>query len=352
MARKGKDAFAEAVVGLFMVAVVALLAYFTIVVSGVDVLSGRSKARVRVLFDQVGGLKRHDNVMYRGTKVGKVSAIEVTPTNLVVTADIDPNVVLRRNSRITVCNLSMLGGNYLLLEEGQGEILDLATASAFVGETPTDWMRDLSDVTRNFREISEMSAIKGIVTNVEAVSASARSFMAKANAVAEKADAVTVAARAVVSRVERGEGTLGKLFSRDDTLYRDLTNTVANASAISARVSGGEGTVGRLLMSDDDLYANLKDAVAKFRDASASLDFSQTKADAADVLARAKTLFANLEEVSGRLKRGEGTIGKLLAEDGLYKEVDGLMRDCRQIIDNYRDTTPISTFSSLAAGAL
>ena len=351
MARKGKDAFAEALVGLFMVAVVALLAYFTIVISGVDVLSGRSKVRVRVVFDQVGGLKTHDSVMYRGTKVGKVSGIAVTPTNLVVTADIDPNVVLRSRCRITVCNLSMLGGNYLLLDEGDGDVVDIM-AETFVGETPTDWMRDLSDVTRNFRELSEMTSIKSIVTNVEAVSVSARSFMAKANEVAEKADEVAAAARDVVTRVERGEGTLGKLFSKEDALYHDLTNTVANASAISTRVRNGEGTVGRLLMSDDELYANLKDAVAKFRDASATLDFTETKADAREVLERAKTLFANLEEVSGRLKRGEGTMGKLLAEDGLYKEVDGLMRDCRQIIDNYRDTTPISTFSSLAAGAL
>jgi len=351
MARKGRDLFSEALVGLFMVAVVALLAYFTIVISGVDVLSGRSKARVRVVFDQVGGLKTHDSVMYRGTKVGKVYNIEVTPTNLVVTADVDPHVVLRQNCRITVCNLSMLGGNYLLMEEGVGEPVGLSSMT-FVGETPTDWMRDLSDITRNFREVSEMSAIKSIVTNVEAVSVSARSFMEKANTVVSKADAVTESARAMVARVDRGEGTMGRLLSRDDTLYHDLTNTVANASVISSRVRRGEGTVGRLLMSDDELYASLKEAVAKFRDASASLDFSETKADAREVLARAKTLFEDLQEVSGRLKRGEGTMGRLMAEDGLYKEFDGLMRDCRQIIDNYRDTTPISTFSSLAAGAL
>ena len=38
-------------------------------------------------------------------------------------------------------------------------------------------------------------------------------------------------------------------------------------------------------------------------------------------------------------------------DGALYKEVDGLVRDIRQVIDNYRDTTPISTFTSLATGA-
>lgn len=36
----------------------------------------------------------------------------------------------------------------------------------------------------------------------------------------------------------------------------------------------------------------------------------------------------------------------------MYDEIDGIIRDARQVLDNYRDTTPISTFSSLATGAL
>ena len=35
-----------------------------------------------------------------------------------------------------------------------------------------------------------------------------------------------------------------------------------------------------------------------------------------------------------------------------YRVIKGLVQDVRQTVDNYRDTTPISTFSSLATGAL
>ena len=66
----------------------------------------------------------------------------------------------------------------------------------------------------------------------------------------------------------------------------------------------------------------------------------------------AKQLLATLTEIADRAKRGEGTVGKLLKEDGMYNEVEGLILDVRQVLDNYRDTTPISTFSSLATGAL
>ena len=52
------------------------------------------------------------------------------------------------------------------------------------------------------------------------------------------------------------------------------------------------------------------------------------------------------------LERGEGTLGKLSADSKLYDEVTALLKDVRQIVDNYRDTTPISTFGSLIGGAL
>ena len=57
MSSKRKDTFSEVIVGLFMLAVLALLVYFTIVISGVDVLQGRRKVEATVAFKDVGGLK-------------------------------------------------------------------------------------------------------------------------------------------------------------------------------------------------------------------------------------------------------------------------------------------------------
>ena len=346
MKRSGKgDRFAEAVVGVFMVVVIALLAYFTIVISGVDVLAGRSRMKVRIAFSEVGGLKTHDNVMYRGTKVGTVESVKVQPTNLVVTVDVDREVVLRERYRIAVCNQSLLGGNYLLLEEGEGEkiALDEGTLN---GETPTDWMRDVQEIARNFKEISGMSGLKGIVTNTAAATE-------KFNGIVDKTDAFVDTANELIARVQKGEGTLGKLLSKEDTAYENIRRTMANAAEISERIKNGEGVVGRLLSKDDRLYEDLKAGVASFRKACEGFNLEDMKGDAKDVVASARQLLGSLNEVVDRVKRGEGTLGKLTAaDDKMYDEVNGLIRDVRQVIDNYRDTTPISTFTSLATGAL
>ncbi len=344
MSGRRSHAFPEVATGIFMLAVLAVLVYFTVVISGVDLVFGRERRRLDVTFEQVGGLKEHDSVMYRGTKVGTVERIALSPTNLTVTIEIDKSVVLRENGSASVRSLSLLGGNYLELDEGTGKPLDLDSSAHLKGEPPADWMRDVSQVARNLNRLTGQAELSEIVTNLLVT---------------------TEKVRILAERLEHGEGLLGKLMSPDDTLYADVKKTFANASeasddfrkiasnavVLTERMKNGEGTIGKLMTSDvlhDDLLAS----VDAFRKACDSLDLGDAKADVKDVVASAKTMVANLSTVAERLKDGKGTLGKLAADEEMYNEVNGLIRDVRQMIDNYRDTTPISTFSSLATGAL
>ena len=339
MKNRKSEAFTQGVVGVFMLTVLVLLGYFTIVISGVDLLSGRHRVPVRVAFSQVGGLKDRDNVMYRGTKVGVVERVEVTPSNLVVTARIDSNVILREGYSATVCSLSMLGGTYLRLDEGEGESLDLET-TLFHGVTPTDWMEDLRQIASTVNGFVSGPELGVIVTNAVEASEKAREFAEDAKRMADdvkafidKANHFADKAVAVADRVERGEGMVGKLLSSDDTVYDDFKETMANAKEISAKVNR------------DKMFDDLEAGIAAFRQAAESFD-------AKAMSEKGTALLADLGVVAERLKNGEGTLGRLSNDPELYDEVKGLMKDVRQIVDNYRDTTPISTFTSLATGAL
>jgi phospholipid/cholesterol/gamma-HCH transport system substrate-binding protein len=118
-----------------------------------------------------------------------------------------------------------------------------------------------------------------------------------------------------------GEGVAGRLLRPDDALWGDVTNTVANLRVATDRLRAGKGLLGRM-MEDRELADN------------------------------AAGLVADLKTVAGRLARGEGTLGKMTAESELYDEINALVKDIRQIVDNYRDTTPITTFGSLVTGGL
>ena len=388
--KKNSDVFSEVVVGVFMVAVLALLVYFTVVISGVDVLFGREKALARITFTDVGGLKERDNVVYRGMKVGIVEKIELAPTNVMVTVLVDRGVVLREGCHASVSALSLLGGNYLLLEEGAGAVQPLAT-TVFRGDPPIDWVRDLGKIAGSLNEVLNDGSFRSIISNFEATAENVNKIVARVErgegtagrllsrddtvyqdlreAVAGAKRAVGDAektfdgarktfdhAAAVAERLDRGEGTLGRLLSKDDAVYADLKQTLANAAAISARIERGEGTFGRLTAKDDALWGDLTNAVANVRAATAKLKSGEgllgrafNDAALADDAAK---LVANLRTVSERLEKGEGTLGRLMTERELYDEVNAAIKDVRQIIDNYRDTTPITTFGALATGAL
>ena len=388
--KKNSDVFSEVVVGVCMVAVLALLVYFTVVISGVDVLFGREKALARIAFTDVGGLKERDNVVYRGMKVGIVEKIELAPTNVMVTVLVDRGVVLREGCHASVSALSLLGGNYLLLEEGAGAVQPLAT-TVFRGDPPIDWVRDLGKIAGSLNEVLNDGSFRSIISNFEATAENVNKIVARVErgegtagrllsrddtvyqdlreAVAGAKRAVGDAektfdgarktfdhAAAVAERLDRGEGTLGRLLSKDDAVYADLKQTLANAAAISARIERGEGTLGRLTAKDDALWGDLTNAVANVRAATAKLKSGEgllgrafNDAALADDAAK---LVANLRTVSERLEKGEGTLGRLMTERELYDEVNATIKDVRQIIDNYRDTTPITTFGALATGAL
>jgi phospholipid/cholesterol/gamma-HCH transport system substrate-binding protein len=316
---------------------------------------GHAKVPVYVEFSDVGGLKERDSVMYRGMKVGVIDSITLDGGIVKMSAKIDDNVILREKYRISVASFSLLGGNYLLLDEGTGDTLSL-TGTVFRGEPPMDWMRDLGRIANSISEITANGELRSIVTNVQYA-------VMKINA--------------VVSRIEKGEGTVGKLLSSDDSVYQDLKETVAtaktavasindtfaSAKTIAARMERGEGTVGKLLSSDDTVYRDLKGSLENIRSVPERIkdgngllmklaDDEKLAADASTLIERLSVASTDLATVASRLQKGEGTLGKLSADSKLYDEVTALVKDIRQVVDNYRDTTPISSFGSLIGGAL
>ena len=373
-----------------MLAVLALLAYFTIVISGVDLLMGRAKTTATFVFRDVGGLKERDSVMYRGMKVGAVERIELGASNITVRVKVDSDVTMRETGQASVSALSLLGGNYLLLEEGTGKPLPL-DKTVFHGEPPVDWMRDLGEIARNLNDLTSDGNIRSIVTNFEETAKNLNSIVSRVergegivgkllsnddtlygdltNTVVRARQTLDSAketfdnAAAISARLEKGEGTLGKLLSKDETAYGELTNAVvsiketfAHAATVAERLEKGEGTLGRLLAKDDALWGDLTNTVANIRVASEKLKGSEGLLgkimDDKELAENASKLMENLKAVSDKLAKGEGTLGKLTADQEMYNELNGLIKDVRQIVDNYRDTTPISTFGSLIMGGL
>ncbi len=122
-------------------------------------------------------------------------------------------------------------------------------------------MANVRELSRNLNETvkSNRDNFTKTVANFEAFSrglkqdgpevmASLKRALAQVEEIGKKLD--TVAAR-----LERGEGTIGKLLKNED-VYTKLDSALGNLDAITKKVERGEGTIGKLF-SDEKAYEQL-----------------------------------------------------------------------------------------------
>jgi phospholipid/cholesterol/gamma-HCH transport system substrate-binding protein len=356
----------EAIVGIFVALVLIALAVFTIVVSGSSLFKG-DQFPIKVVMPDAMGLRRNDTVIARGTTVGTVDEVYFDRDGVHVRAMLTAPVEFHEGYRITVVSISILGGRQLVLFEGDQSKPKVADVLKLVGEQPSDIMDDATAAIKSLRDFlagdfleqlrHTASNLADISDRLEQGKGTLGKLLSEDDTLYRNLDETVSAVKVLMKRVENGEGTLGKLFSADATLYDDLQTTLANLRGISGRLERGEGMIGKLLSSDNAVYADLQASIANLRAISDRLERGESSlgkllSSDAQVYDDIAAVTASFREVSERLAKGESTLGKLLSKDTeLYDNVNGAVSDVREVIDDMREASPVSTFSSFIFGA-
>jgi phospholipid/cholesterol/gamma-HCH transport system substrate-binding protein len=330
MSKKNAELKMEFIVGLFVVLMFVGLAIFTIVISGASLFRD-ALTKIEVVMPDAMGLRRNDPVIAKGTTVGAVTEVFYARDGVHIRAELEAPVVFYEDYKITVVATSILGGRQMVITEGTNTKPEVKDTLALVGQKPSDLMEDAAEAVAKVREFLDSDALK----NLEAFSK-------------DIAD--------ISGRLNRGEGTLGRLLSSDDELYTNLNSAVADISSIADRLERGEGTLGKLLSSDDELYTNLNSAVADISSIADRLErgegtLGKLLSSDDEMYTNLNATVENLRIVSDRLVTGQGTLGKLLSEDDeLYGNVNGAVTDVREMLDDMREANTLSTFSGLLFG--
>jgi phospholipid/cholesterol/gamma-HCH transport system substrate-binding protein len=176
----------------------------------------------------------------------------------------------------------------------------------------------------------------------------------------------------IVSQVESGNGTIGKLLI-DQSLYNSLSATVNQVQLLTTTLNSKTGTIGHLI-NDNALYAQIQTAVDRVDKVIAGLQEGQGTAglllkdpkvynDVNKAINQLNTLLANLnagkgtagqllvsnklgDEVSTTLGKvdltldkvnsGQGTIGQLLVNPALYDEATGTTHELHELLKDFR----------------
>lgn len=273
----------EVAVGFFVLAgVIALLvALFTLTDAGA--FRGRYTVATRV--ESAGGVRRGDPVQMRGVNIGRVRGFEIIPGGVAIQLELEGDYGVPADSRVVLRSQGLLGGTVAEVIPGTAES-DLDDGDLIPGATEAGPLETAGAVgtraddvlTRVQALLSQQTigAVEGSATELQALLAElqglaseqrrglaslSESLQRSAGGVERattgpeleraltRVDSITLrldqssqslgaASRSletVLGRLERGEGTLGKL-SRDDSLYVNLNQAAANINQLASDI--------------------------------------------------------------------------------------------------------------------
>ena len=246
-----------------------------------DLRLGRGPAKkISVEFKDVAGLDAKSTVRLAGVRVGKVARIRLTSDGrAIVDMDLDHEVELRRGASASIANLGLLGEKYVELVPGPVGAPELPEGTTLKGDIPVSFDQitklardievDVKDITKNLNQSlggpQGEERLRTIIDNIKIITEDLRVMVAS----------------------NRG----------------NVDATLANLKDFTEGMTQLVDRVDKLIASNS---ANVTQGIANIRDVSGKLE----------------TTAENLNQITGKIKSGEGTVGKLVESEETHKNLN------------------------------
>jgi phospholipid/cholesterol/gamma-HCH transport system substrate-binding protein len=306
-------------VGLFMLIILAILGYFILKIEDIHVGAGESK-KVTAIFDSTAGLNKGSDVRVAGVPVGKVKAIRLRPDGKAeVEMDIDRDVQLHQNAAATVANLGLLGEKYVDIQPGSS---NAPLMSAQNIQLRGSQAASIDDVT------SQISAIAG---DVKAITASLRNVMGGPAGQQRLED--------IVENIHSITAQVRELIAANQS---SVNATLSNARAISESL---RVEIPRIAQSIDSLAAQLGDTVGENRG-----DVKHIVENLRQLSTDLKTTTDNVNAITGQMRSGEGTVGKLIYSNEAHDRLTAALTSVESGVNELKTTLGRANRISLDVG--
>jgi phospholipid/cholesterol/gamma-HCH transport system substrate-binding protein len=294
-----------------MIAILAILGFFILKVEDVRIGPGEKTKEVEVLFDSVAGLDEKSAVRVAGVRKGKVKAIELRPEDqgkARVTLEIDEDVQLHRDAHATVASLGLLGEKYVELDPGSPSTPVVSDTTRLV--IPGGESASIDQVT---------DQVSAIATDVKAITASLRNVLGGPEG-ERRVEEIVTNIQAVTARlrylIEANEGNVNATAANLRQITADLRVEIPRiANSIDRLASTMSGTIGENREDVRVVVSNLKGLSADLR-----------------------TTANNLNDITGQVKTGEGTVGKLIYSDEAHDRLTTALGSVESGVTELRTT--------------
>ena len=299
-------------VGIFATIVLLLAAWFVLKIEDFNPFAPAGVA-LDAAFTSVAGLDDGAAVRIAGVRVGRVDGIELAGREARVHLVLDDDLQLTEGTHARVASLGLLGDKYVEIVPGPPGAPPLPEGAVIPGQTALsfdDAMAKLNDVADSISGLAggfggalsgegEPTPLSRLIGNLESTSAEIRLLVE-------------------TNREELGS-TIRNFEQVSATLARDLPGLVARMEGLIAEVGGLVGQVGGVVGEN---RADVRRSTENF----------------AELTEEMRGAAANLSAISGRLERGEGTLGKLLTSEEAHAELVDTMDSIQAGVTDLSDT--------------
>jgi phospholipid/cholesterol/gamma-HCH transport system substrate-binding protein len=284
-------------VGIFMTLALGVLGYLILRAEQVRLFEPRGR-KVVAVFDSVAGLDDQSAVRIAGVRVGRVDGIALEGRKARVTVVVEGKVPLTEGTYAQIMNLGLLGDKYVELVPGPGGAPELAEGAVIPGNPSVGIDQVLSSVGGLGQSLQEVAAelsgkatpngpLGRLVVNLEVTSAQIRDL--------------------VTANRDNLDATVGNFREVSAALARELPRLSEQLSGVLVEVRGviaeNRGALHDGLTNVETLTLGLQDSVD------------------------------DLKTITGKLARGEGTMGKLLNSDEAHQQLVGALESVKSGVE-------------------
>lgn len=217
----------ELKVGLFVIVGITILIFILFSIGDVNFYKPGYSLKARFSF--INGLELGAPVRVAGVSVGKVDEISIvrdaktSQTFVTVELRVDKHVAVEQDARFSVSTLGMFGEKYIEITPGSPQAPLLKNGDSVNGHDPMS-------MDRLVESLQELSSKAGtMMCSINDLMGDEK-FRDDLKVTVGDMRKITVAANEVVQRLNRGEGTIGKLL-KEDEIYNDLRDFVKDLKA-------------------------------------------------------------------------------------------------------------------------
>lgn len=349
MKRSNRIGWAQVRAGVFIFAALLFIAA-GVLLMGQKTKMFTPKGELRVVMDDVAGLKEGAPVWLAGVEVGVVTDLRFsrpeTSNEVEIKLQIDKDALKKigPDSKITIKTRGLMGEKYVDI-----------TPSLHYFEHPATVLRGtavikLDDVVQKAGVTFEK--INTIVDNIS----QGKGTLGKLTNDTELYTSIVKLTREMYSlavTINRGNGTLGRL-NRSPEPFDKLISILNRADKTLQDIQASEGTLNKLIY-DKTLYAKLTELADRSIQAAEDVRELNRRITSKEgtlgmlindrefydkglsLLTRADNSVKSIEEITIKIDKGEGTAGRLLNEKDLYDRLNRMVEDVDALVKDFKE---------------